>query len=272
MENYAAVKARLLRQTAKDGQVAVGVDDEYSAAIFTQIAAAGGGAGAIPCRWAKCWAAASSWWMARSTMRRAGAPSRSWTWRQPSHLPGAHNWQNAALAYAAVQAFCHRHQGGRHRHRGFPGPRPSHGRCRPYRQDASSSTIPRPPMPTPRRGRSPSIPTFSGSPGGKPKDGGIDCLASYFPRIRKAYLIGEAAGQFARTLDGKALYEMSGTLDSRGEQRRCRCRALPPPKRLWCCCRRPARLTTSSRISSSAAMSFATLVARLPQDCARAAS
>ena len=45
------------------------------------------------------------------------------------------------------------------------------------------------------------------------KDGGITALSSFFPRIRKAYLIGEAANQFARTLDGKTLYEMSGTLD-----------------------------------------------------------
>jgi UDP-N-acetylmuramoylalanine--D-glutamate ligase len=49
--------------------------------------------------------------------------------------------------------------------------------------------------------------------GGKPKDGGIESLAAFFPRVRKAYLIGEAAHQFARTLDGKAMYEMSQTLD-----------------------------------------------------------
>ena len=42
MENYAAIKARLMRQTAKDGQVVIGVDDDYSSAIFTQISAAGG--------------------------------------------------------------------------------------------------------------------------------------------------------------------------------------------------------------------------------------
>ena len=29
--------------------------------------------------------------------------------------------------------------------------------------------------------------------GGKPKEGGIESLAGFFPRIRKAYLIGEAA-------------------------------------------------------------------------------
>ena len=40
--------------------------------------------------------------------------------------------------------------------------------------------------------------------GGKPKLGGITGLAEYFPRIRKAYLIGEAAKEFAGTLEGKA--------------------------------------------------------------------
>jgi UDP-N-acetylmuramoylalanine--D-glutamate ligase len=49
--------------------------------------------------------------------------------------------------------------------------------------------------------------------GGKPKEGGIESLAGFFPRIRKAYLIGEAAPQFARTLDGKASYENSGVLE-----------------------------------------------------------
>ncbi len=37
--------------------------------------------------------------------------------------------------------------------------------------------------------------------GGKAKTGGITAsLEGYFPRIRKAYLIGEAAGEFAGTL------------------------------------------------------------------------
>jgi UDP-N-acetylmuramoylalanine--D-glutamate ligase len=50
--------------------------------------------------------------------------------------------------------------------------------------------------------------------GGKPKTGGITSLAEFFPRIRKAYLIGEAARDFAATLDGKAPYEMSGVLSA----------------------------------------------------------
>jgi UDP-N-acetylmuramoylalanine--D-glutamate ligase len=49
--------------------------------------------------------------------------------------------------------------------------------------------------------------------GGKAKAGGIAPLAGFFPRIRKAYLVGEAAAEFAKTLDGKVPYEIVGTLD-----------------------------------------------------------
>lgn len=50
--------------------------------------------------------------------------------------------------------------------------------------------------------------------GGKPKTGGIVSLAEFFPRIRKAYLIGEAADEFATTLDGKVDYEKNGVLSA----------------------------------------------------------
>ena len=50
--------------------------------------------------------------------------------------------------------------------------------------------------------------------GGKPKTGGIVSLAEFFPRIRKAYLIGEAAEDFARTLDGKVEYEIVGVMSA----------------------------------------------------------
>ena len=49
--------------------------------------------------------------------------------------------------------------------------------------------------------------------GGKAKEGGIAALAGFFPKIAKAYLIGEATEDFARTLDGKVAYEKCGTLD-----------------------------------------------------------
>jgi UDP-N-acetylmuramoylalanine--D-glutamate ligase len=48
--------------------------------------------------------------------------------------------------------------------------------------------------------------------GGLPKEGGIASLSGFFPRIAKAYLIGEAAPQFAATLGEAAPYEISGTI------------------------------------------------------------
>jgi UDP-N-acetylmuramoylalanine--D-glutamate ligase len=54
--------------------------------------------------------------------------------------------------------------------------------------------------------------------GGKPKTGGITSLAEYFPRVRKAYLIGEAANEFAQTLGAGVPHEISGTLEVAVEQ------------------------------------------------------
>ncbi|HMK88931.1 MAG TPA: UDP-N-acetylmuramoyl-L-alanine--D-glutamate ligase [Methylocystis sp.] len=49
--------------------------------------------------------------------------------------------------------------------------------------------------------------------GGKPKEGGIEPLREFFPRIAKAYLIGESSDAFARTLEGALPYERCGALD-----------------------------------------------------------
>lgn len=50
--------------------------------------------------------------------------------------------------------------------------------------------------------------------GGVPKAGGINSLAEYFPKIKKAYLIGQAADEFAATLEGKVRYEKAGNLEN----------------------------------------------------------
>lgn len=49
--------------------------------------------------------------------------------------------------------------------------------------------------------------------GGVAKEGGIESLAPYFGKIRHAYLIGQAAEEFAKTLDGKVAYTISETMD-----------------------------------------------------------
>jgi UDP-N-acetylmuramoylalanine--D-glutamate ligase len=50
--------------------------------------------------------------------------------------------------------------------------------------------------------------------GGRAKQGGIATLAPYFPRVARAYLIGEATEAFADTLQGKVPFERCGMLPS----------------------------------------------------------
>ena len=49
--------------------------------------------------------------------------------------------------------------------------------------------------------------------GGLPKQGGIEPLRPHFGHVARAYLIGEAAPQFAATLGDTVPYEIAGTLD-----------------------------------------------------------
>jgi len=50
--------------------------------------------------------------------------------------------------------------------------------------------------------------------GGKPKEGGIESLREFFPRISRAYLIGEASAAFAATLGSAVPHKFCGTLDA----------------------------------------------------------
>ncbi|HWM60511.1 MAG TPA: hypothetical protein VNN98_00090, partial [Rhizomicrobium sp.] len=129
-----------------------------------------------------------------------------------AHLPGAHNWQNAALAYGAVKPFISDTKAIAAAIASFPGlahrmEDVGHIGKTVFINDSKATNAD-------ATARALAVyPDIFWIAGGKPKDGGIDSLAPFFPRIRKTYLIGEAAPAFARSLDGKALYEMSGTLD-----------------------------------------------------------
>ncbi len=50
--------------------------------------------------------------------------------------------------------------------------------------------------------------------GGVAKDGGIEDLAQFYPRMAKAYLIGQSAGDFSDTLRGKVPVTMAGHLEA----------------------------------------------------------
>jgi UDP-N-acetylmuramoylalanine--D-glutamate ligase len=49
--------------------------------------------------------------------------------------------------------------------------------------------------------------------GGRPKEGGLAGLESFFPKIARAYLIGEAAEAFAQQLDDAVDHVHCGTLN-----------------------------------------------------------
>jgi UDP-N-acetylmuramoylalanine--D-glutamate ligase len=50
--------------------------------------------------------------------------------------------------------------------------------------------------------------------GGKAKEGGIEPLRALFPRVAKAYLIGAASEEFARTLGSEVAFERCGGLEN----------------------------------------------------------
>ncbi len=211
MENYAAIKARLMRQTAKDGQVMIGVDDAYSSAIFTQLSAAGG-AQAHPVSVGKV--LGRGIFVVDGTLYDAmGARAvKVMDMAGAARLPGAHNWQNAALAYGAVRPFISDTKAIAAAIASFPGlahrmEDVGHIGKAAFINDSKATNAD-------ATARALAVyPDIFWIAGGKPKDGGIESLSEFFPRVRKAYLIGEAASAFARTLDGKAPYGMSGTLD-----------------------------------------------------------
>jgi len=62
--------------------------------------------------------------------------------------------------------------------------------------------------------------------GGKPKTGGIAPLAEFFPRIRKAYLVGEAAQDFTATLGPAVPHVDRGHARARGGGGGQRCRGV----------------------------------------------
>jgi len=212
MENYAAIKARLLKQTARDGQVVIGVDDGHSSAILTQLSASGG-AQVNPVSVGKV--LGRGIFVVDGTLYDAtGARAvKVMDMAAAQRLPGTHNWQNAALAFCAVRPFVSDTKAIAAAIASFPGlahrmEDVGHIGKTVFINDSKATNA---------DATSRALAVYADIfwiAGGKPKEGGIESLAGYFPRIRKAYLIGEAAPQFARTLDGKANYENSGILEA----------------------------------------------------------
>jgi UDP-N-acetylmuramoylalanine--D-glutamate ligase len=208
---YAAVKERLIAGVRQGGTAIVGVDDGWSRAAADRIEQAGHRVVRVSVKQPLAYGIivdhetiVCTEGGARSEIARIGGIGS---------LRGLHNAQNAACAAAAALALGVGASALQKGLRNFPGlahrmeqvGRANHtlfvNDSKGTNADATAKALA-------------SFADIFWIAGGKPKTGGIAGLAEFFPRIRKAYLIGEAAKEFGATLEGRVIYEISETLEN----------------------------------------------------------
>ena len=141
-----------------------------------------------------------------------GASGRCSTCARSSACAGAHNHQNAAVAYAAARALGLSPERGRPRLPDLRGPAAPAGGGGESAAGSASSTTARRPTPTRPRSALESFDAIFWIAGGKPKPGGFASLRPQMRAVRRAFLIGEAADEIERDLGDLAPVERSGTL------------------------------------------------------------
>ncbi|WP_182087173.1 UDP-N-acetylmuramoyl-L-alanine--D-glutamate ligase [Aureimonas sp. ME7] len=208
MENYAAVKARLLQEA---GTAVIGVDDDYCAGIADWHESEGN----VVVRISKERALDDGVFFADGEIRVAqgGAVTKRFPLAGIGSLRGRHNGQNAAAAVATLLALGLSEHEIANGLRLFPGL--AHRMEEVGRQ--GSVLFVNDSKATNADAAAPALGSFERIhwiAGGLPKEGGIASLEPFFDRIAKAYLIGEAAPVFAATLGERIPYEISGSLDT----------------------------------------------------------
>jgi UDP-N-acetylmuramoylalanine--D-glutamate ligase len=212
MEGYVAAKRRVLLNQAQGDTAVIGVDDPWCQRICTEITAA---------NQRTIWPISSRRAMGRGVYALQGVLYDATGERvievadllRARSLPGRHNWQNAAAAYAAARALGLSVEDAATGLVTFPGlvhRMETVGEIEGVRfvNDSKATNA------DAARQAMSSYPSFYWICGGRAKAGGIEPLADLFDRVAKAYLVGEAADEFARTLDGKAPYKLSRTIDA----------------------------------------------------------
>jgi UDP-N-acetylmuramoylalanine--D-glutamate ligase len=210
LANYAAIKERLPASVAAGGTAVIGVDDDWTRAAAERIARAGKNV----VRVSAVKALRDGFYAEGSRILRAAGGKAEVVAELAGigSLRGAHNAQNAACAIAACLALGLDLPAIQQGLAGFPGL--AH-RMQPIGRKGNVLFV-NDSKATNADSAAKALASFSDIfwiAGGKPKTGGIDDLAGYFPSIRKAYLIGEAAPAFAKTLKGRVPYEIVQTLD-----------------------------------------------------------
>jgi UDP-N-acetylmuramoylalanine--D-glutamate ligase len=206
---YAAIKERLVAGVPAEGTAVIGVDDNRCAATADRLEKMGKRVVRVSVRRPL---PDGLYVEAEQIMLAAGGTARSIARIGGiGSLRGAHNAQNAACAAAAALALGLSPQAIQDGLRSFPGL--AHrmeevgrrGRVlfvndsKATNADAAARALD-------------SFGDIFWIAGGKPKAGGITSLAGYFPHICKAYLIGEAAEDFAATLGAQVPHVVAGTL------------------------------------------------------------
>ena len=211
MEGYVDAKRRVLLNQAHGDTAVIGVDDQWCQRICTEITAANR---------RTLWPISSRRAMGRGVYALQGVLYDATGERvievadllRARSLPGRHNWQNAAAAYAAARALGLSVEDAATGLVTFPGlvhRMETVGEIEGVRfvNDSKATNA------DAARQAMSSYPAFYWIAGGRPKAGGIEPLEDLFDRVTKAYLVGEAAEAFGRTLEGKAPYRLSRTID-----------------------------------------------------------
>jgi len=210
MENYAAVKEQLVAGVPNDGTAIVCVDDEWCRQIAGRLEQSGKRVVRISVREKL----PDGIYVEQQQIIRAagGVSSPVAALDGIGSLRGLHNAQNAACAAAAALALGLDPAAIQAGLRSFPGL--AHRMEEVGRRGAvlfvNDSKA------TNADSAAQALACFNDIfwiAGGKPKTGGIESLRRFFPRIRKAYLIGEAADEFAAALGSDVPHEIDGTLE-----------------------------------------------------------
>ena len=210
LANYAAIKERLVAGVPASGTAVVGVDDNWCQRVADRLEKTGKRVVRVSVRRPL---ADGLYVEAQQVMLAGGGTARA-----VAHiggigsLRGAHNAQNAACATAAGLALGLSPETIQRGLWSFPGL--AHRMEEIGRKDGALFVNDS--KATNAEAAARALASFTDIfwiAGGRAKTGGIAGLAGFFPRIRKAYLVGEAAAEFAATLDGKVPYEIAGTLD-----------------------------------------------------------
>jgi UDP-N-acetylmuramoylalanine--D-glutamate ligase len=211
-DGYANAKRKIFANQGKSNVAIVGVDEAASAEICTEISNNGIGE-VVPVSVGK-------------TLGRGvyvidgvlydGLSAQSVeveSLRECRALLGEHNWQNAAAVYAAGRKLSIESQSIFAAFQSFPGL--AH-RMEPVGEIAGVPFV-NDSKATNAEAAKRALASFEDViwiAGGQPKEGGLEALEPYFSRVRKAYLIGDAAREFGGILKGKAPFEISKTLDA----------------------------------------------------------